>query len=334
MQTNEIQAMSVTWVCHDEFTGWRVKRDWLDGNTVSKDEARAIEARLYNHEYVMNTVCPITNPELGKRVIGENRLFTKGEVVKVIDDLASSIMKNVNIIIELRRLIEIELRNVGIPCYDMIRKCQEVTESALRYVEPFERLIRRTGSGEADIYFWPIVLSKALEKFNRLINYFDADLIAAPDEDFYDYDDLLKPIPPKQALDDALKMIDYFQLILNEISKYSTLPQLAPNLDSVEGSDKVFVDFIENPPIVNDTEFIVLKALYLLKQPYAVGHVGNKVREFDKYFDDSKVSKICSRLNTELKFARTDKKQWSITQLGISFVTSDYRFTSFQDDTK
>ncbi len=291
----------------------------------------------------MDIVCLI-EPELGQRVVKENRIFTDGEIALVLDDLAYGISRKANDILGLRKWCELELINVGEPSTVIMDKCRAISDLAVKHRESFYKLanqmdlIHRHWPYDGK-YFWTLVLSDTLEKFDRLMHFCDVDLIEIPEDDFHEYstmpddEERMRSIPPKQALGDALKLLDYIQAVFNERSKSIDESLPAPDLAKEKRLDAGVVKIAEmsKPRLVlGDEEYMVLVALLLLKQSINRSDVRNRANELGGNFTSVSITTICSRLK-KLFLTDTDhKKTLMITKLGENFVRSDVRWTSYQ----
>ena len=327
----------VNWY-EDVFGAWNIRGR---RNEDEFHEGLGLKGRDYfTQTYMMDIVCLI-EPELGQRVVKENRIFTDVEIVVVIDQLAHGISRKANDILGLRKWCELELINVGEPSTVIMDKCRAVSDLAVKHRESFYKLanqrdlIHRHWPYDGK-YFWTLVFSDTLEKFDRLMHFCDVDLIEIPEDDFHEYgtmpddEERMRSIPPKQALGDALKLLDYIQAIFNERSKVVDESLPAPDLDKEKRLDAGVVKIAEmskSRPVVGDNDFLVLEALYELNQAVGVRLVKNKANELGgSFIINNDVSKRCSILNKEFGFASTTKNKWSITETGRAYVEVDLRF--------
>jgi len=337
----------------DPWGAWDIRRH--DGNVEDQADGELANWLALNggdNYYIQQSTMSIVyqiNPELGLRVIEENRIFTKEEITGVMDDLAYGIVRKAKQVLELRKWCELELINLGVPCSVVIDKCRNTSRLAVIYVVAFWRLTNRLGKSPDDKYFWTQVLSDALVKFNNFMMSTDERIISSQtiiaahalgfgnlgDKRFRELVNFLtantpKPIILEHALGDALKLLDYIQAVFNERSKSIDESQPAPDLAKEKRLDAGVVKFAEmskTRPVVTDNNFLILEALYELNQAVGVGFVKNKANELGgSFLTDNDVSKRCSILNKEFGFASTTQHKWSITEIGRSYVEVDLRF--------
>jgi hypothetical protein len=313
-------------------------------NEDESHEGLELKGRDYiTQTHMMDIVCLI-EPEFGQRVVKENRIFTDGEIAVVLDDLAYGISRKANDILGLRKWCELELINVGEPSRIIIDKCRAISDLAVKHSKSFYKL-----ANQRDLihhhwpydgkYFWTLVLSDTLEKFDRLMHFCDVDLIEITEDDFHEYQSMpddeerLRSIPPKQALGDALKLLDYIQAVFNERSKSIDESQPAPDLAKEKRLDAGVVKIAEmsKPRLVLvDEEYMVLVALLLLKQSINRSDVRNRANELGGNFTNGSITTICSNLKKKFLTDTDYKKTLRITELGERFVRSDVRWTSYQ----
>ena len=335
---------------------WDIRRH--DGNVEDQADnelANWLELNGGDNYYIQQSMMSIvyrSNPELGLRVIEENRIFTKQELTGVIDDLAYGIIRIAKQVLELRKWCELELINLGVPCGVVIDKCRTTSQLAVIYVVAFWRLTNRLGKSPDDKYFWTQVLSDALVKFNNFMMSTDERIISSRtdiaahafgfgnlgDKRFHELVNFLtantpKPIILEHALGDALKLLDYIQAVFNERSKSTDESQPAPDLAKEKRLDAGVVKFAEmsKPRLVLvDEEYMVLVALLLLKQSINRSDVRNRANELGGNFTNGSITTICSNLKKKFLTDTDYKKTLRITELGEEFVRSDVRWTSYQ----
>ena len=315
-------------------------------NEDESHEGLELKGRDYiTQTHMMDIVCLI-EPELGQRVVKENRIFTDVEIVVVIDQLAHGISRKANDILGLRKWCELELINVGEPSTVIMDKCRAVSDLAVKHSKSFYKLANQTDlihrhwpyDGK---YFWTLVLSDTLEKFDRLMHFCDVDLIEIPEDDFHEYstmpddEERMKSIPPKQALGDALKLLDYIQAVFNERSKSIDESQPAPDLAKEKRLDAGVVKIAEMSKSLNlnlkklsKLPYNILLELYTQKTNLGPALISGFLKARGH---NHEVNSISVQLNGLKKMDYVKVlafDSWVITDEGYAYLNNDIRFKS------
>lgn len=306
-----------------------VVEDWLTSlGTLVSPSARFVAKMAFIFKFeIFNAV-----------VRGEKRPFTKSEETEIRLDIRTRLGKQLAVVLEYGEICSLGLKVVGEPCLEIFAGGALHARKLLKYSEFFYHMVHQSYDYRLGV---PVdaMLKSGTIKLLSLFEWYKSDLLEITEGLNYGVRLEGEPEPkqserptyirPRQALERIVEMVEY----LRGCQKYLN-PTISDEVIEPPDRAERIIDTLGRP-VLGDSEFTVLMALYELNQPVGVRFVKNRANLLGGNFvDNYEVSKLCSALKMEYKFAQTLRRQWSITDTGKGYVTGDLRYRLSQDSSK
>ena len=303
--------------------------DWLAGLGALVSPSAGFVAKMafiFKFE-IFNTV-----------VRDEKRTFTKSEETEIRLDIRTRLEKQLAVVLEYGEICSLGLKVVGEPCLEILAVGSLHARKLCKYTEFFYHMVSHSYDYRLGVPVDAMLKSGAI-KLLSLFEWYKSDLPEITEGLNYGVRLEGEPEPkqserptyirPRQALERIVEMVEY----LRGCQKYLN-PTISDGVIEPPDRAERIIDTLGRP-VLGDSEFTVLMALYELNQPVGVRFVKNRANLLGGNFvDNSEVSKLCSALNKEYKFAQTLRRQWSITDTGKVYVKGDLRYRLSQDSSK
>lgn len=255
------------------------------------------------------------------RVIRENRVFDDSEIQVTFEGLQKDISDAGRSLIERIKLSKVALVVPGKPNDHAFAFSWPFVDWICLLYDQLDPILAWSRIDDRTVFLYRTLID-ATYKIHRIFNGQPIDFNEFPPG--IDFRGAAAEPPVNRTVRESLELMIHLaegmEIILNQIDEQKSQKNDLQNNDLGDKSEPF-------RPVLNETEFQVLLALYHIGQPQSVRFVRNEVNRHGNHMAEREVTKICSKLKVDtLGLVSLQRKQWFITDSGKGYIESDLRF--------